>query len=314
MIFRLSIARANSTRCWLAKLRGSIAPLIAIQLLGSLQALSQPRDGIVGLACASYFESPGTVWALSPTAIRKLSVVPEIKSLVLDVLADPAVPASVKLILQSGLEREDVSIVRFTAELQSASGLRGRFTALHAHRRDFVRHDLVTQFDLSLNAQGTTQANSLPDDNEFLRAITTNHTLFLQGRAPTAEQNDLVQLVHELAHVKFTVFFDRDLERLSRLFPNYVVRTASGRFQVEEAFHAYLYERHAFETEYRLVRGAGDRHFPRLRRFAPDVIAGGDAHAIPLIAAFVRNTYRLADPRLAAFDRIPLSDLLLNGP
>jgi len=195
------------------------------------------------------------VWALScelslsakrDFVSQKLSEVPGLRIHVLKMIDDPYIPQNIKRILEISILKENVDIKQLTEELRKELNVPESFEAVALNKSTRVVRKLVDEVTPNVNQAATHAIN--------FELLTSKFSVAASDRPITEKNNDLVYLIHELAHVRFDHFFEKNADKLLKIFPAELLqKNADGVFEVNGHLYDYLTERYAFQVTFEII-------------------------------------------------------------
>lgn len=293
------------------------------------------------MTCADIFSTKQEVIS------ERLSELPELRDMILQMLEDPLIPHNLKRILDIALIQEGTVVRELTESLRQELNIPKSFDAAHVSvnlpfrvKKNTVNSSqiaatgnlyrsivdplitfkkMVSSF---LQGKRNTQANSSNSnisENEKLTksisktAITDRRMVFVQNRPISREVNDFITLVHELSHVRFNAFLEKHLEILIRkLPPDLISRAKDGVIEIHSDLYSFLAERYAFQTEFELLSATVGRYYPeRYARYGSSLTKESYRAAI---SQTILNSYNITDPRIVSLKNYSIAQILLGVP
>lgn len=241
---------------------------------------------------------------------KKLEAHPYVSSLVMDVMADPKVPGSVKRVL-SALESKSTFVVKLD------ESFRKEFDFPESFEAGLLTRNQPSNWSFTVNKSAPVSVNtrqSLRKTEKAPYPYQDGNTVHVGDEAITFERNDFVNLVHELAHVRFRKLFPYILERYHSKFPSDLIsKRTDGTFGVNEQLFHYLNERYAFESGLRGLRSTHERYYGAWLEEYRIERGMTDAQARELVADRVAYRYGITDPRLHQANGRSLRSILMEG-
>jgi len=255
---------------------------------------------------------------------RSLQGVPVLRDLVLDLMNDPSVSRSIKLILKNALEQSAVPVQEMTPEIQSETPT---FRAVMKIAKEIhVR--------LHINQPGTASL-VMPDGVVFdakrltrIRVVTPQVLMRDPRVQITIQENqfhfkmlepggsDLTNLIHELAHVKFESFLMKYLPALSKRFPPDLISRLpddgseiGGSYVIDAQLFTYLTERYAHEAQ-----DLAYSEIPKKYQASTNLnfeLRASENRA--MMTQQIISNYGISDPRIIGMNSRSLKNILLNG-
>jgi hypothetical protein len=244
---------------------------------------------------------------------EKLAAIPSLKVMMLEMAEDPAIPKSIKLILKKALESPNLTIHELTDEVRREYRIPEEFDASHAVTGLPFRLFSPEGQGKTLNEAATQQMSV--NTGQRPRGPVKYH-LFIQNRALTARDNDLVKLAHELAHVRFDQFLAKNIASLHKRLPESLVRKETdGSYSVNQQFYDFICERYAYETEFETLRATHGKYYSEwLEQFGSESAktVPRDKVAKALSAGVIAN-YKITDPEVLKLKDRTLASII-KGP
>ena len=250
---------------------------------------------------------------------KNLSAVPGLKKYIEAMVNDPNTPETIRRIILNTLDRPDVTVVQLTDALTEKYLFERDFDAFHNRQTSNISpSNFKIVYRKGVVGSKNTEASRLlngkiKSDPRERYQFEPGHSIFVQDRAPSAENNDLSAFVHELAHVKFDDFLEKNIAALQKKFPMFLKRKAKGKIEIDEQFYHYLRERHGYEIELATVRATQGKYFSEGYKKWVFLVAEPDSYARTEIADYVARVYKITDPILLALREKSLSEILLKG-
>ncbi len=232
---------------------------------------------------------------------------------ILRMMQDPLVPRATKRLLRDSIEKHQVAISRLTNAVMNEFSSVGLMEAVTFHKNQSFGRFPATESSPSPNKTNV-YAEPTPAPATIISAhkLKSPYTVFIQDRPIDAGgvHNDTFALVHELAHVKFDVFLERNIRRLAKRFsPDLIRKGTHGIFEIRDQFFDYLTERFAHEYPVAGLRATAGRYFPLQNRYGWGRI-GPDYRT--LLAEAIFWDYSISDPKIRRLAGRPLSQIFLS--
>jgi hypothetical protein len=136
----------------------------------------------------------------------------------------------------------------------------------------------------------------------------------VQDREITEKNNDLIKLIHELAHLRFELYLRDNYSAIfSRAPKSLVKKNENGQWVVNSQFIEMLHEKYAFETEYSFLNYAKGVSFSlsnlkwdKINQLSPDLNIS--------IGSYLKIVYKFTQPEVLALIKLPLLELIRGGP
>ena len=306
------VSGAADARGVMSAVPGSMPELLPADALG--------RDTQIhtSLPLAETKVQAASPFTYSPEKISAaLADVPGIRVQILRMMQDPQVPRATKRLIRDSIEKHRVKITHLTDSLLKEFNLGsaeacavsnpsfGFFRASQA-TPSLSKKDAYAEPPPTLN----NKAESTSID-KILDTINRHHdAIFVQDRPIDNTYNDVFSLIHELAHIKFKDFMNRNIGRLARRFsPDWIRKETGGASEIEETVFLYLTERFAHEYPVAGLRATAGRYFPLLDCYGGRI--GPDYRT--LLAIDVMLCYRIWNPKIIQLGGRPLNRIFLSG-
>lgn len=266
-------------------------------------------------ALAEVFDCPRGFAAMLE---QKLAAMPDVKAHIERMLNDPEVPATLRHSLLRTLRNPDLTVVDFTEELKKTYLLpvnsRGFYTSVRGNgfaNRFLLRTRPGAE---SENAASGTRIFGPSQDHREPYPFKTGFSIFAPAGQYDKTTNSLITFSHELAHIKFYAFLNRNIEAFARKFPRYIFRLEDGSFEVDEQFFHYLNERFAHETEWKMYKATNGRYFEHsLNKWKSLSPRMPDSQFNQIISDYLLEAYGITDPELEKLGSSTLSDIFRKG-
>jgi hypothetical protein len=290
-----------------------------------------------GNVLATTLESCAEILDSSKGAARiaeRLAPLSHLAPLMARVWTDPAIPSHFKRILKSALLDQDVGILELSPELRERVGIDAN--AAYAYRPAnyvLVRPVVMARLRPGLIRRWLRRVRSAWAGARQTEATTSNAectrradramlerlapAIFVQNRPLDADHNDLIALIHELAHFRFFAFIEAHLEPLLRVLPPHILnRFADGTIGINQDFFDFTSELYSWQTEYAFMRATLGPYFTEVYPRYRDLMTtpNEDRHHEESIARHVLDTYGIVDPDVRALAEFPLADILRGIP
>jgi hypothetical protein len=240
------------------------------------------------------------------TISNRLKELPNLRPLVLKLMRDPAIRGSVKRIIKRALEDHDAHVRLLTAELKVAHEIPKKFTAY-----TFPGYDNFSVGKIRMKEDSANEALSVDEP-------LPDNFVAVQDRKIDSKSNDLITLIHELAHIRFYRLIDANAERIGNALPStHVRRSRDGHLTIDSQLFHYLQERYAFEVEFDVFADTYGRYYDSwFWRYDnhPGILNEDSQSRDRWLRKGMREIEGLGDPILRKLDKIPLSYILLGAP
>lgn len=231
-----------------------------------------------------------------------LASVPTLRQYVLSMIEDPLIPAPIRTLVRRTLIERQASVVNLTERLRAESGISERtiaFATLPGLPRSFYPNASKTSNEQFSELK-------LPDKL---------WTIYVSDGEVTEEQNGLMTLVHELAHIRFTSFLERRYEEICKRLPSsFTMFLADGTCLILGQMIDMMGEKFAFETQYQTPAGAYSRYFSSYNWIWLEQMTKQPKQQFSQeVGNSVNQIYNYSIPQVRAAAVIPLSQILLGG-
>ena len=241
--------------------------------------------------------------------LQKLSDVPHLQIYITKMIDDPHIPDHIKRILEKALDQEDSEIRHLTPQIREAIHMPYSVRAAVASQPIYYTHR-YGELPVSQNLRDETTDQMTP----YL-TLSHKYTVFVEDRPLSAEINDLLSLVHELAHVRFQSFLESHIENLLKKLPSDLIYlTEKGEAVISSDLITFLDERYAFETQYELMSATVRRYYPyepSVRIFEADVTL---ENYKSVISSYLLETFNIIHPDIRKLKDDSISEILLGHP
>ena len=260
---------------------------------------------------------------------QKVAVLPGLKPYIEQLINDPSVPAKLRRLLEATLARPDVTVVQLNDSLVNTYLIHRDLTAFHAstlapdislvERKGEALSFNAEASKLARSGRSTKgsitsrQATAPSTDFRSPYPYKRGHSVFVRDRRLSADANDLLSFVHELAHVKFDEFLKRNILLFRKNFPSYVRRSLKGGYKIDEQFYHYCTERYAHETEWAAMKATNGKYFEEYAQFLGLPVNAPEEAVRQHLSDDIAIRYGITDPRLQALGARSLQDIFRNG-
>jgi hypothetical protein len=235
---------------------------------------------------------------------------PELGEMLVEMMNDPQVPGGLKRIIKSSIETEATTVVELTKKVREVYGIPKYFNAVHARKNSPLEYFSAEQ---TLNQKASAEVQKAMGESGA--TTTGEHTVFLPKEEFGPINNPLITLLHELSHVRFDSFFEKNVEKIAKNFPPSLIRKSpDGHWMVNKHLHDLLSERYAHQTEYSVLRATYGRYFDEwYRRYGSPGDQISEAAMDRLITDYIVKTYKISDPEILNLRNRKVSDILVRG-
>lgn len=241
----------------------------------------------------------------------RLASTPGLRKIILEMTRDPLIAGGIKRILRDALVKEDLEVRHLTEQLRVEMKVPKELDAVALSRGLGFRIVNMNPPRVHDAAKTERTVNQSATETMDLSTIKARRTVLIQDRPVSTKTNDVISLVHELAHIRMDRFLERTFFRLLKKLPRDILRFASdGIIEVDRSFFDFISERYAVQTEYELVVSMYGRYFTEsYYRFPPTI---NETNYKAQIAEYVIRAYKIQDPRILALKNVSISDILLG--
>lgn len=292
----------------LAMRRLAMAAIMIVFLSVGVHADDAPCSPESGQVKKVYFELKDSSRDTISNALKNL---PNVRRYVMAMLEDPNVSANIKRIVRKALEDENTRVVELSRELRAELELPNTVDAFVSSKSRSFRF-------MTSEAFGKTANQALDDVSDGMKelAVTqrSKHLVFVPDKAVTDIENDVIVLIHELAHIRFDMFLEKNIDQLVKRFSWTLLRKApDGKIEINQQLYDFLTERYALETEYEAFKEGRGRYFPEKSRHMQVGRGAKDSDVKNDISAKVIKDYGITDPGVLRFKDRTLKSILLGG-
>ncbi len=240
---------------------------------------------------------------------ERMADVPILRDFLLDAFSDTGFPPQIKRVVKEALVKNDVVVLHLDESTRKSYGIIPEAQA--AHLRRTLAGDLRTFDDVTVSVKTLNQEASESTMAVLAhRALEHRHTLLVQQRPITAEQNDFLVLMHEMAHVRFGRMLEKHFDRLHQRLPVGLARKGSGETnEIHQQLYNFLSERYAYQIECEAAYKTFPKYYDAAYRRDICEDRGEYKNAI---SRFVIDAYRITDPRVLALRDMSLLDIFMG--
>ena len=267
--------------------------------------------------CGDLFKTD-TVTAVRNTKIdwdNELSEMPHLNELLQKYLADPAMPVQLKYMLQKAFVSNDVEIRNFTKEIKKKYSFDPQLSAFAGNLK----------WKFKIKARATKNFNdAISDPAERLHSDKSRSDGWFHDRFFVAVEdgslyqvdNPLLIFMHEMAHIRFHIYFDRHVSDLVGKFPaDLISKDKDNVIEMDTDLYSYLQERYAHEVEFTVLKSIKNTKylFSIPNKWVNLSMHSNGPVVKKQIATMIRHGYGLRDERFVFMDNQKISSILLNG-
>jgi hypothetical protein len=265
----------------------------------SLPANAQPRS------CSAFYAKTDVVH--QKILLNKLDEIPTVQDFIGKMVGDPLIPLKIKRILAVSLAQDNISVKELTQEIREIMGVSKGIVGLYINSMQTYRLKKDVNSPPSLNDN----LSSTIDVSTFKMS---GQTVFAADNYPNiAQDNPVIALIHELAHVRFEAFLGRNLNVIIKTFPHELIHKADdGVIEISSDLHNFLHERYAFESQYEVLRATEGRsgYYPQTFQMLGHRFPMNSENYREVISKYVIQKYGIGDPLVTRLENQPLSDIL----
>jgi hypothetical protein len=244
----------------------------------------------------------------SLTILKALELAPTLKTYIAEMLQDSNVPNSFRLLLKKSLIENKTLVVTLTDEtreqLRIEPGVNG-FTAFKSTARAGW---VYPQTDDAEELLSQSLVETRPDYDQ----------VFVSDRLTSRTDNDLSTLIHELAHVRFQAYLEKNYDKICQRLPNRYVMHSDSQCLISSQLQNLMHEKYAYETQVKILKLNG---FYYLGETGTDMASRFRAYQYPdsHLSYFIgrsllaKKLYNYTDPQVIEIGTLPLSELLQGG-
>lgn len=235
---------------------------------------------------------------------KALAAVPTLRTQLLNVIDDPSFPRSIKAVIKKALLDQEIHIVDLTNEIRQKWNV-------DADTRAFVaRPSGVATWTYKTSPETWNQSTAKSVKPEFNRPIG-----IAVGDAPSHVMGQqLVYLVHELAHVRFDSFLNVNLARICKKMTKAFCFRENGRWQMNRHLYDLLHEKYAHEMDFKLLHHTHGSYFEDWDpRWPPEMRGMSSEELSSVIGRRVAKVYGITDPHVLALVEEPISKVMLGS-
>lgn len=249
-----------------------------------------------------------------------LKAVPALRQCINEIMEDAAVPRKFKLILKDALEKGNVSIREITEKIRPMMHPRARasfLTESHVFQtagKSGQKADYIVLSDIRLESSTVAVSQDL---NRMPKVRIGKPGQGFALEVPDVGGSDLTALIHELAHVRFERFIQRNIQKLSKKFPKDMIIPVTnqvpglkGKYAVNKQLYDYLSERYAHAIEADAHRALKGKYFysPNLKYDLNGLRPNETMGELRII-----EDAEITDPRIVSMEGRSLFNILREG-
>jgi hypothetical protein len=228
---------------------------------------------------------------------------------------DPLVPKHLKALVRKTLSENDVDIIKLTDDLRREYLIPDYLDAL-ASKKELKYNYIDRPTEKSTNMQATDLMNGVTADSRKPYPFKMNNSVMVQDRGLNREHNDLITLIHELAHIRMRRYMEANINKLAKRFPGDLISGPgeNGDYGIDEQLINYLDERFAHEMEFQALRATYLRYYQELpQKWSPNTLAASDNDIRAAISDYICFVYQITDPRITSLRSKKISEILIGG-
>ncbi len=244
----------------------------------------------------------------------ELSELPHLNKLVQSYMDDPNMPLNLKYMLQKAFVSSDVEVRNFTKTIKQQYSFDTHVSAFAGNlKKNFKIKDRATQ---NANDETSDSADGLYRDKKKDGWFQERFFVAIEDGSIYQVENPLLMFMHEMAHVRFHIYFDRHISDLVGKFPaDLVSQDIYGEVTIDTDLYSYLQERYAHEVEFTVLKTLYCTNYLfMIPKNWVELMNDSDGPELRMkIAAQIRHNYALREERLIHLDKLKISTILLNG-
>ncbi len=118
-------------------------------------------------------------------------------------------------------------------------------------------------------------------------------------------------LVHELAHIRMLIFFNRNIARLSGKYPQFITReNPLGKYTIDSDFYHFIQEIYAYQSQHRFLSNSNGKTYNDYSDLLGDQQILHSQKVRVKISRFVIDEYRITNPEVLKIKDSTLHELL----
>jgi hypothetical protein len=250
-------------------------------------------------------------FAFNPLRVSQaLEQVPGLRAFVLEIMDDPLIPRALKNVIKRGLGDSDIDVVNLTEEIRKAWNIPD---TVKAFMMPPIQSDEITPTWIYVTSHQTFNENATRVAKPKFKA---DYGVAVSDRPISHVHNDLIKLIHELAHVRFQGIFMRRFEQIcQKLPPSYVNRLPNGQWRISGQLRDLLHEKYAHQIEIELLSKTHGRYFqPWENTWKRGLKTAQPSTVTTAVGEKIASIYAYSDPQVVALMDVPLSKIMLGGP
>lgn len=253
---------------------------------------------------------------LSDTIESKFSNFQGLKLALKAFAQDAKTPEPLKALVAKVFAGEDVEVVKLTGAIIRQYGLPADTNALAG--KDLFKFRIVPRMGArSLNQEVTESIQQSDGGSGMDQVVKSHYVVLAQDKPLTRENNILIAIVHELAHIRIAKFLEAQIGHIYRrgLLPADLLKLGSdGVYEIDELLFSYLDERYAVEMELQALLATYPRYFDKLpEHWSPEVLNMSSEERSMRLSDYVCFTYKIRDPRIVQLRNHKISAILLQA-
>jgi len=230
-----------------------------------------------------------------------------------NLLGDPLIPPSAKRVIHEAVANQKTNILELTKDLKASEVKKG---GCSVHSKHII----------SVKPSGEKTTFLVFDLDPSVSLDTSVH----QARDPrvTIEANEESafpeeSLLHELAHIRFIIFLDRNFQKMAKngYFPdNTIIELADspGIYALRQDFYIYLSERYAYEMQFQYRKATLYSNAYYVRHLHPTfgylLIVDEPAARKRIVAHILKHHAETRCDSFRQFDQMPVTRILRWKP
>lgn len=235
-----------------------------------------PKMAIAAPLCSVLFKNWGAESSHFGTAI--LQDLPILKKGVETILTSSLTSSKVKRLILNTLANPKVKVIKLTPDIVSMIRFPPYFDCARAYKESIQ----------TFSSSGERTLNEEAGESVNWSLIPSGHIIYIRDMP-----DQLPGLIHEMAHIKFDEFLEKNLNQLSLVFPETLLKKTNGFYTINQQLYDYLTERYAHEVEFETYLALGLD--PADTKFAGMTIQNYK----PSISILVREVYNIDESSLS---------------
>jgi hypothetical protein len=230
--------------------------------------------------------------------------VPKLNAFVKDMVADPDIPQKFKVLLKRTLIDLDTGVINLTKELRDQWNCHEAY-AFSRTNRDIPTCDFADAAPAS-NAKFNVRERTLPyPSNDFVA---------VEDYSEKHRENSFIFLVHELAHIRFNTFIEKNYQRICARLPAPFTAIFDGKCFFNNQFLDFINEKYAWEWELEVFGFTRQKYFPKsAEQWHSYLLAADPRVRTKSIGEYLIKDYEISLSTVMALAPLRVSEILLGG-